>query len=1568
MTLESEAQGAGADIAIIARVGRFPGARNVEEFWDNLRNGIDSISRFAAPEEGPHWRRRAQFVGAHGVLDDVEYFDHAFFDYPASEAALIDPQQRIFLEQATAALEEAGYDPDTYPGLIGVYAGLSLNTYLHHNILRREPDSDSTRQFEIMVANDKDYLATRVSYKLNLKGPSYTIQTACSTSLVAVHVACQSLLSGECNMALAGGVTVRVPQTGGYLYEEGMIFARDGRVRSFDAAASGTVLGSGVGIVVLKPLDAALEDRDTIHAVIKGSATNNDGSYKASYAAPGREGQVRVILEAQSLAGVNPDSISYVEAHATGTLLGDPVEVAALTEAFRKGTAASAYCAIGSVKSNVGHLDCAAGITGLIKTVLMLEARELVPTVHFTTPNPNIAFRESPFRVSDRLAPWPTSAGPRRAAVSSLGVGGTNAHVILEEAPPLPAGSPSRRPQLIALAGKTIDALERRGRDLRDFLERRADVALADVAFTLCVGRHAFKHRRVVVSSSSSAGNWERDSILDLSGEVAGPPPPVVLVIPALTSSDRHVPHARSLLDSQPLVREHIEHCDRLLASAGLPESGLAAPPHYPDSSPHRLVPAFVSCYSLTAFWVSLGIRPQAILAQGLGELVGAVIAGAVPLQRALQLVALLESDGSSDDMSHDPHAAVRRPAIPLLACAAGAWTSAEVTLDPRYWRKALVRDVSASVPCEMIPEPPQKVLLVIGSRKDCEPLLPGEDSNASERLLTTTVDAMEPDFQVRLDRAVVTCVARLWLAGCPIDWIRYFDGEQRRRIRLPTYPFARVRHWLEPPAPAVSGPPNEVLHPLLHRNVSSFRGQRFRSAFTGHERFFTDHVVAGRKILPAVAYLEMIRAAVEIAWDVAPGGLTEITLSNVVWMTPLVAGVAGCAVSVELRHSDVEHIEYTVRSTVTAQEKDELHSQGRVELRPVHRPNPVNVAAIQARLGTECIEQTALYERFAARELTYGPAHRGLLRVYRGATEALAHLVLPSEIEAGPRKCLHPGIMDAALQVVAMLDSEGDGYSLPFELGELQMYASCNHATYAWVRTSERSDSVFDIDVCNADGAICVSLRQLATRRPGKVLAFNGPGDTPLLRYLPVWNPAPVRSSGRAGTARKPVVLIGAPAQERDRLGAHFPAARFVSLETGSSVESIAAALRSGSFAHLVWIAPEPEARSVRDEALLQDQQRGSVQLFRIIQALLSLGYADRELELTVVTCHTQQVFPAERIEPSHATVHGLAGSLAKEYEQWRIRLLDLDAKSAWPIQEMFDAGHPWSHTRAYRDGQWFIQQLVPAASLPPGDVDFRVGGVYVIIGGAGGIGEALSRHLAREYLAHTIWIGRRALDETIQSKIASFPPSVPAPQYLTADAADAAALARAAEQIRARYPRIDGVIHSAIVLADKTLANMTEQELLAALRAKVDVSVRIAQVWRPEEIDFVLFFSSIQSFTRSPGQGNYAAGCLFKDAFAHRLALDTACTVKTVNWGFWGGAGVVDNPQYRARMARAGIGSIAPGEGMGALMELMRSSVPQVTLYKGTRTDALNAVSADELYLAYPAQVPSVIHSLRR
>ncbi|WP_394836410.1 amino acid adenylation domain-containing protein [Pendulispora rubella] len=856
----------GNDVAIIGMAGRFPGAPDVRTFWRNLCAGVESIATLTDEEllaagVDPALVSNPHYVRARAVLDGIDRFDAEFFGFSPREAALLDPQHRLFLECVWEAFEDAGYDPERAGGRVGVYAGSSLSGYLFH----RFPEGvrlESAEDMAALLALDKDFLTTLVSYRLNLEGPSVAVQTACSTSLVAVHLACRALLGGECDLAVAGGVSITVPQTAGYLYQEGAIGSPDGHCRAFDERAQGTVSGSGAGAVLLKRLDDALAHGDAIVAVIKGSAINNDGRKKIGYTAPRVDGQARVIRDAHAAAGITAESVGYVEAHGTGTPLGDPIEIAALTQAFRASTERTGFCAIGSVKSNVGHLDAAAGITGLIKAALAVREGRIPASLHFEAPNPAIDFERSPFRVATRLLDWATS-GPRRAGVSAFGLGGTNAHAVLEE-PPSPvahAENAEERAELLVVSAHSGNGLAAVSDALAARLEDDADLRLADTAFTLQMGRRAATHRRAIVARSKAeaiaALRADRTSLQAQSA--VGEAPPVVFLFPGQGSQSAGM--GRELYESVPVFARTLDDCARRLEPIlGLDLKRVMFSETKELDRTSLTQPAlFVFEYALSRVWASLGVEPEAMIGHSVGEYVAACLAGCLNLDDALALVAargrLMEAtpagamlaipaseavvqrwlgeqvalaavnadgqcvlSGSVSaieqvereaaaaglqsrrlrgerafhshlmdgvlDAFRDAVARVSfsEPRVPWISNVTGTWITAAQAQDPDYWVQHLRQPVRFAEGVRTLATRPDRIALEVGPGRTLTGLW--QRTAASQALPSTPF---------------LEAVGHLWVLGARIDFTALAGTRSGRRVSLPTTPFERQRHWLEP-------------------------------------------------------------------------------------------------------------------------------------------------------------------------------------------------------------------------------------------------------------------------------------------------------------------------------------------------------------------------------------------------------------------------------------------------------------------------------------------------------------------------------------------------------------------------------------------------------------------------------------------------------------------------------------------------------------------------------------------------------------------------------------------------
>jgi acyl transferase domain-containing protein len=643
------------EIAIVGMAVRFPDAADINAFWHNLRDGKSSIRPFSVDELRASGIDEAMlsnpaFVNAGVSLEDADCFDATFFGFSPFEAEIMDPQQRLFLECAWQALEDAGYDPERYDGAIGVFGSVSPNTYFQNNLITH-PDMSRKSGAQLMrLSNEKDHVCTRVAFKLNLKGPAISVNTACSSSGVALHLACQSVLSGECDMAIVGGVRIDAPLKSGYLYEEGGILSPDGQCRAFDAAARGTVFGNGVGIVLIKRLSDAIQAGDSIHCVVKGTAINNDGSQKAAYSAPSVKGQAEVIEEALAMAEVNPESIGYVEAHGTGTSLGDPIEIAALTKAYRKWTEKKGYCPIGSVKTNIGHLFAGAGIAGIMKAVLAIKHKQIPPSLNYKNPNPQIDFTHSPFYVNDMLTDWEDRGFPRRAGVSSFGVGGTNAHVVLEEAPytePSPSG---RSDHLLVLSARTETALNSVTAKLSEYLKANPNINIADTSYTLKVGRKVFNHRRMLVASNIedvTDALETRDPQRVITHHHKPSEHDVVFMFSG--QGTQYANMGLGLYKNEPLYQQSIDRSAQILEDhlgQDLRDIMFPAEDEIEQASEQlkntRITqPAlFTLEYALAQLWMSWGVRPTAFVGHSIGEYVAACLAGVFSLEDALALVA----------------------------------------------------------------------------------------------------------------------------------------------------------------------------------------------------------------------------------------------------------------------------------------------------------------------------------------------------------------------------------------------------------------------------------------------------------------------------------------------------------------------------------------------------------------------------------------------------------------------------------------------------------------------------------------------------------------------------------------------------------------------------------------------------------------------------------------------------------------------------------------------------------------------------------------------------------------
>ncbi|MEH2283674.1 MAG: SDR family NAD(P)-dependent oxidoreductase [Nostoc sp.] len=805
----------GLEIAVIGMSGCFPKAQNIEQFWENLRDGVESIHFFSDQElkdlgVDSALLTNPYYVKAEGVVEDIDLFDASFFGINPREAEIMDPGLRFFLEYAWTALENAGYSSEAYNKPIGVYAGFGFGGYLP-NIYSNPEIVDSVGQQQIEKGISPASV-TLASYKLNLQGPSYAVQTTCSSSLVALHLACQSLLSGECDVALAAGVSIS--EAVGYMYQQEGTSSPDGHCRAFDAKAKGCPRGRGLGIVVLKRLEEAIADGDCIHAVVKGSAINNDGANKVSYTAPSVDGQAKVIRAAQMMAEVDPETITYIETHGTGTALGDPVEIAALTQAFRSKTQKKGFCAIASLKTNLGHLDEAAGVASIIKTVLALKHKQIPPSLNFEEPSPQIDFANSPFYVNNTLSEWRSNGTPHRAGVSAFGFGGTNAHVILESAPIIKPSSSSRPWQLLLLSTKTSTALETATENLANHLQGHPDLNIADVAHTLQVGRWTLNHRRMVVCQD------REDAIKALQDPQRAftdyqEPCNRSVVFMFSGQGSQYVNMGRELYESETVFREQVNYCCELLKplldvdlrQVIYPNAEKAQEATQKLQQTAITQPAlFVIEYALAKLWMAWGVRPETMIGHGVGEYVAATVAGVFSLEDALAIVAnrgkLMQQLPSIQMMETIietftcslQKVKLNPPKIPFVSNVSGTWITAAEATDPNYWAGHLRQPVRFSQGVTELLKQPKRILLEIGPGQILSDL--AKQDQADELITLTSIG--HPQEQQSDVAFLLNTLGRLWVVGVQINWSGFYLNEKRHRVPLPTYPFERKRYWLE--------------------------------------------------------------------------------------------------------------------------------------------------------------------------------------------------------------------------------------------------------------------------------------------------------------------------------------------------------------------------------------------------------------------------------------------------------------------------------------------------------------------------------------------------------------------------------------------------------------------------------------------------------------------------------------------------------------------------------------------------------------------------------------------------
>lgn len=1515
-------------IAIIGASGVFPGSRDLQEYWQNLESERDLITEI--PIERWDWRdyyddsssgQNTTSSKWGGFIADVDKFDPSFFSISPREAEVMDPQHRLFLETAWKTIEDAGYRPSELSSRkVGVFVGLELNDYQHLM------QSQAELRAQMATGNADAMVANRVSYLLDLRGPSEAIDTACSSSLIAVHRAVRSIQNGESELAIAGGVSLILSPHNVVGTGQMGVLSPDGRCKTFDKSADGYVKGEGVGALLLKPLSRAVADHDHIYAVIRGTAENHGGK-AASLTAPNSEAQAALLVAAYEEAGIDPESITYMEAHGTGTELGDPVEIEGLKKAFaelarrrQRPIAQRHYCGLGSVKTNIGHLEPAAGIAGIMKVILAMRHKKLPGTLHLRELNPYIALQETPFYVVERTQPWeePTdergNATPRRAGVSSFGFGGSNAHVVLEEhIDSMPQrGAQSQSQHIIVLSAKDEERLRDYARNMADFLQETS------------AGRHTEQ--------------LDKDSLVQRVQE-------------CLVKSMATILRVREKdIDPEENLRDH-----------GFDEVTLAEFASQINGKYYLEITPIIISESPT-----IGSLARYLCREHEGSL-------------------LKEYPGSVHQISDGG-------SIESNLSLAGIAYTLQVGREPMEERLAVI----VSNTEELI----KKLRQYHEGEADIEGLLKG-NTKVKQGGLELLVEGIagEEFIKATVREGDLAKLAQLWVSGIEIDWTLLHLADTPRRAHLPTYPFARERHWISQSVNGRYGK-SEVLHPLVDTVdpvLSLGQGTVFKKTLRSTDLIVTDHRVGGQPVLPGVGHLEMAYAAASQIRD-----SRHLNMSRMIWLHPLTVEECERNVQIAITEGDGKlHCE--IRSGNGAQTV--THSRGEFHLDAVSSKPPdqrISVEEIKVRC-THHIDKDTLYTMFREMGVAYGSYFQGLSQVWGDSQEALGYFSLPVEHEHELNHyTLHPTLTDAALQTMAGLlqagsDSKGSGPMMPFAVGEVEIMHPVTPRGYAYVRLAGAHR--FNVAILDETGLVCVKLHDVAVRELRDHLEQ--------FFYSPRWIRSPLYAAQTSETETpaerreqpRTILMIYPPgsfglentlakAHARDevfeiKLGSdtrsHSERSWEVRTQDPAALDNCIGQLENIDTIYFLGGIQGRELNMDDLDVLESSQECGVLSLFRLIKSLSRHGFAQRPLNLKVVTNDVHKVVPGEETKPYSASLHGLTKSAAKEYPQWQISCVDITLKGTEKrLSEenrevladsvVVESGHRMGEEVAIRNGTRYVRTLQPILLPPVSEGPFRHHGVYLILGGAGGIGLELGRYLAHTVQARLILIGRSDLNSSQRDKISEIESKGGKVLYLQADATNLASMESAVAKAKSHFGQINGVIHSAIVLRDKSLENMGEETFCAALGPKVRGSVILHKVMGGEPLDFMMFFSSAQSFSGNAGQSNYAAACAFKDAFALYLNQHNPYPVKIINWGYWGSVGVVASEEHNRRLASMGIQSIEPQEGIEAVQRVLAAHrVDQIMPLKAQeRMLELMGVDLHHLIELYPPHIPSFIQTV--
>lgn len=1462
------------DIAIIGLSGRYPMADNLEAFWENLVKGNDAIT--TVPESRWDWKKFNEKVTPSGkpiskwggFINNVAAFDAPFFKVSPKEAEELDPQERWFLQTCWEAIEDAGYTPENIVKSegknkirkVGVFAGVMHKDYSLIGLEGLKNDVTTLSLNNAPIPN-------RVSYFCNFHGPSMAVDTVCSSSLTAIHLAVQSIQNKECKVAIAGGVNLSLHPAKYLSYGMSNFHSTDGRCKAFGENGDGYVSSEGVGAAILKPLKQAIKDNDNIYAIIKGSAINHVGKV-SGITVPGQIAQQELIKECYEKANINPEHITYIEAHGTGTSLGDPIEIEGLTKAFREYTNKTQYCSIGSLKSSIGHTEAAAGIGALTKVALQLKKKKLVPSLHAEEENKFLKFSKTPFYVQKTLENWEKGITPRTAGISSFGATGTNVHLVIQE---------------------------------YDVENRIMDESKFNDDFSAFI---------IPISAKN------KDRVKEYISRLL-----VQLEKNKFTETKQYSNEDSFLEFEKQKEIVCIEIQKKISSILKIQEEDIESNIEWEE-------------FGLDVFQYS-------------------------------QISEWLEKEFKWTNEKND----IENLTINKLAEEIIQNKSKGSKIVPEFYvqEKKYLRDLAYSFQIGRI-ELEERVVFIVKSISELQEKLSNHLENENGADFYGNKSDYENEFasftnDEDFDHLVYSWLVKnkffqigeLWVKGYPINWkIIYQNSSTPQRIKIPTYPFSNKEYWLpkmntSSVQSSVDQKKEAILSPFVHKNNSRFNNVNFTSVFTGEEFFLSDHKVHNYSVLPGAGHVEAAYQAFVFANEAQQ---KAVELVNINFIRPIVKNSDTVDIAIKLKQEN-----NAIQFKLTNLDKEELiYSQGEVRILQKSNKEHIDVSSFYDIKEYGVLTGIELYEQFDKIGINYKGAHKSITRLFYKNDEVAVQLKLEDNwIDTLPFYKMHPGMLDSAFQATLLLEKNKNGEAgwkslsqpkMPFGIESIKVYDSCTSQMWAVAKLSNYTasgDTISDIKLYNEKLELIIDIKGFITKgikENDKNLSTeflpSQKSESKMTYLVPKWKHVNIDTIKvtKPETYKTSVLLcINCPEIEKRELAAIFEEVTFISDQ--ELIDSVFGILADGKvrFDHVFWWVKE------QDGTLEQAQELGVYFGFRLIRSCIAHHYKDVPLAWTIITTNTFKINGFSDSNSCHSGIDGLFGSVIKEMHKWQMRIIDRsDAISKNNKQILtipFDKeGRSW----VLRENEWYRQKIVQIKITPNQQTKtaaYRENGVYMIIGGSGNIGKAMSKYLIQNFNAQIIWIGRRPIDNRIEEQLLAVGNQKNIPTYYTADVTQKSEMQAVLEKVKQRYGALHGVINSAMILQEHTIDAVTEEDFRAGYETKQKSILTLLETLKSTPLDFLLLFSSMVSFIKTPRLSYYAAGSVFMDSYAIAKQKELPFPIKTVNWGYWNSQKLEEAKDFE-KLQAIGVHPINEIEGMNALNVLMQSNLNQIGIMK--------------------------------